>query len=93
MVAFADGDTHRAAPTATLAYFRVERARLGKLIDEHGMVASRQTIDKCASVILAHLSRDRALALLRDLEKAAGNKSFEETVRAICNEIVRREKR
>ena len=47
----ADGDTHRAP--ATLAYFRAEHASCGKLIDEDGMVASRQTIDKCASVVLA----------------------------------------
>ena len=67
----ADGDTHRAP--ATLAYFRAEHASLGKLIDEDGMVASRQTIDKCASVVLAHLGRDRALALLRDLADTAGS--------------------
>ena len=55
------------------------------------MVASRDTVQKCASVILRHMPRERALALLRDLERAAGNKSFEETVRAITNEIIRRQ--
>jgi hypothetical protein len=54
------------------------------------MVASRDTVQKCASVILRHVARERALALLRDLERVAGNKSFEETVRAIANEILRR---
>ena len=49
------------------------------------MVASRDTVQKCASVILRHMPRERALALLRDLERAAGNRSFEETVRAITN--------
>ena len=49
------------------------------------------TVQKCASVILRHMPRERALALLRDLERAAGNKSFEETVRAITNEIIRRQ--
>ena len=55
------------------------------------MVASRDTVQKCASVILRYMPRERALALLRDLERVAGNKSFEETVRAIANEIIRRQ--
>ena len=54
------------------------------------MVASRDTVQKCASVILRHVSREKAIALLRELEQVAGNKSFEGTVRAIANEIVRR---
>jgi hypothetical protein len=55
------------------------------------MVASRDTVQKCASVILRHVSREKAIALLRELEQVAGNKSFEETVRAITNEIIRRQ--
>ena len=55
------------------------------------MVASRDTVQKCASVILRYMPRERALPLLRDLERVAGNKSFEETVRAIANEIIRRQ--
>jgi hypothetical protein len=54
------------------------------------MVASRDTVQKCASVILRYLPRERALALVRDLDRVAGNKSFEETMRAIANEILRR---
>ena len=55
------------------------------------MVASRDTVQKCASVILRHVSsREKAIALLRELEQVAGNKSFEETVRSIANEIMRR---
>ena len=55
------------------------------------MVASRDTVQKCASVILRHVSREKAIVLLRELEQVAGNKSFEETVRAITNEIIRRQ--
>ena len=54
------------------------------------MVASRDTVQKCASVILRHMSREKAITLLRELEQVAGNKSFEETVRSITNEIMRR---
>ena len=54
------------------------------------MVASRDTVQKCANVLLRHVAREKAIALLRELEQVAGNKSFEETVRSITNEIIRR---
>ena len=31
------------------------------------MVASRDTVQKCASVILRHVSREKAIGLLREL--------------------------
>ena len=44
-------------------------------------------------VILRHVFAREGDPLLRELEQVAGNKSFEETVRSIRNEMVRQDRR
>ena len=48
--------------------------------------APRMSTDRLAP-LAPHAGK---IALLRELEQVAGNKSFEETVRSITNEIMRR---
>jgi hypothetical protein len=44
------------------------------------MVVSRSTADQVLATLLAHLDEQKARALVDDLLKISGNKSFRETI-------------
>ena len=47
------------------------------------MVASSKTIESAIEVLLRHLDRKKALAVVGELRQVKGNKSFTETVRLL----------
>jgi hypothetical protein len=51
------------------------------------MVASQNTIEEIIRVILKHVDRDTAHAIIHDLQKIDGNKSFRDTIKKIASKI------